>query len=93
MPVKIFPCSWDSWLAQLVEHVTLDFRVMGLSPMLGVEFTLKIPYFYIELSVIPYWFAECLYTLWMQQALCRLCVLQIGNETQVEGETGSLQGA
>ena len=28
-------------LAQLVEHTTLDVRVMGLSPTLGVEPTLK----------------------------------------------------
>ena len=26
-----------AWLAQLVEHVTLDPRVVSLSPMLGVE--------------------------------------------------------
>lgn len=27
------------WLAQSVEHVTLDFRVLSSSPILGVEFT------------------------------------------------------
>ena len=31
--------SRGTWLAQLVEHTTLDLRVMGLSPMLGKEFT------------------------------------------------------
>ena len=30
------------WLAQSGEHVTLDLGVLGLSPTLGVEFTLKI---------------------------------------------------
>lgn len=37
--------SWvnrDSWLAQSVERVTLDLRVEGSSPTLGVEITLKI---------------------------------------------------
>lgn len=29
------------WLAQLVERVTLDLRVLNLSPTLGVEFTEK----------------------------------------------------
>ena len=28
-----------AWLAQLKEHVTLDLKVMSLSPMLGVEMT------------------------------------------------------
>ena len=28
-----------AWLAQLVEHVTLDVKVVGLNPMLGVEIT------------------------------------------------------
>ena len=28
-----------TWLAQLVEHATLDLRVVGLSPTLGVEIT------------------------------------------------------
>jgi len=28
-------------LGQSVEHVTLDLGVMSLSPMLGIEFTLK----------------------------------------------------
>ena len=27
------------WLAQLVEHMTLDLRVMNLSPMLGIVVT------------------------------------------------------
>ena len=27
------------WLAQLVEHVTLDLGVVSLSPMLGIEIT------------------------------------------------------
>ena len=30
-----------TWLAQLVEHVTLDLGVLGLSPTLGVEIILK----------------------------------------------------
>ena len=29
----------NAWLAQLMEHVTLDLRVMSLSPALGVEIT------------------------------------------------------
>ena len=28
-----------AWLAPLVEHVTLHFRVVGSSPMLGAEIT------------------------------------------------------
>ena len=32
----------DAWLAQLVKQVTLDLRVVNLSPTLGVEITLKI---------------------------------------------------
>ena len=28
-----------TWLAQLVEHVTLDLRVVSSSPMVGVEIT------------------------------------------------------
>ena len=28
-----------TWLAQLIERVTLDLRVVGLSPTLGVEIT------------------------------------------------------
>ena len=32
-----------AWLAQLVEYATLDLGVMSLSPMLGVETTLKQP--------------------------------------------------
>ena len=31
--------SWGAWLAQLVEQVTLDLGVVGLSPILGVEIT------------------------------------------------------
>ena len=31
-----------AWLAQLVEHATLDLRVVSLNPMLDVEITLKI---------------------------------------------------
>ena len=30
-----------AWLAQLVEHATLDLRVKGLSSTLGVEITFK----------------------------------------------------
>ena len=32
--------EWGGWLAQSVEHVTLDVGVISLSPTLGVEFTL-----------------------------------------------------
>ena len=28
-----------AWLVQLVEHVTLDVGVVGLSPVLGIEIT------------------------------------------------------
>ena len=28
-----------TWLAQSLEHATLDLRVVSLSPMLGVEIT------------------------------------------------------
>ena len=28
---------WGAWMAQLVEHVTLDLRVMSSSPTLGME--------------------------------------------------------
>lgn len=28
-----------TWLAQVVKHVTLDLRIMSLSPMVGVEVT------------------------------------------------------
>ena len=31
--------SWGSWLAQSEERVTLDLRVVRLSPMLDVEIT------------------------------------------------------
>ena len=31
----------DTWLAQSVEHMTLDLETVGSSPMLGVEFTQK----------------------------------------------------
>lgn len=31
----------DAWLVQLVEPVSLDLEVVSLSPMLGVETTLK----------------------------------------------------
>ena len=31
----------DTWLAQLVQHATLDLRVLCSSPMLSVEMTLK----------------------------------------------------
>ena len=30
---------WGAWLAQLVELVTLDLRIINSSPMLGVEIT------------------------------------------------------
>ena len=31
--------TWDAWLAQSVEHATLDLRVVSLGPTCGVEFT------------------------------------------------------
>jgi len=31
--------SWGAWLAQLVEHATLDLRVVNSSPMLSIEIT------------------------------------------------------
>ena len=30
---------WGAWLAQLVERVTLQLRVVSLSPTLGIEIT------------------------------------------------------
>ena len=33
-----------AWLAQPVEHATLDLRVVSLSPMLGIEFKKKKAY-------------------------------------------------
>ena len=42
---------WGCWLAQTVEHVTLDLRVVSLSPTLRVEFTLKQ---YIDISIDRY---------------------------------------
>ena len=30
---------WGAWLAQLVQHMPLDLRVVSLSPMVGVEIT------------------------------------------------------
>ena len=30
---------WGTWLAQSVEHATLDLGILSLSPMLGVEIT------------------------------------------------------
>ena len=35
---KVYKCQ-GAWLAQLVEHVTLDLGVVSLSPTLGVEIT------------------------------------------------------
>lgn len=55
LPLKlsapVLPCfkivsSRGNWLAQLVEHLTLDLRVIGLSPTLGVELTFKKFFFY-----------------------------------------------
>lgn len=31
--------AWGAWLVQLTVHVTLDLRVMSLSPTLGIEIT------------------------------------------------------
>ena len=33
---------WGVWLAKSVEYVTLDLRVVSLSPTLGAEITYKI---------------------------------------------------
>ena len=33
--------AWDAWLAQLVEHVTLDLGVVRSSPTMGIELILK----------------------------------------------------
>ena len=35
-------CCRSIWLAQSMEHVTLDLKARSLSPMLGMEITLKI---------------------------------------------------
>ena len=32
---------WGTWLAQSIEHETLDLRVVSLSPVLGVEIPQK----------------------------------------------------
>ena len=39
--LKNYENGWAAWLAQLVEHVTLDLGVVSSSPMLGVEVTLQ----------------------------------------------------
>jgi len=39
--ILLLPTQRGTWLAQPVEHVTLYLRVVGSSPMLGVEPTLK----------------------------------------------------
>ena len=31
--------DWSTWLAQSVEHVTLDLKVVSSSHMLGIEIT------------------------------------------------------
>ena len=41
MWMELGTVSWAAWLAQLVEHATPDLGVMSLSPILGVEPTLK----------------------------------------------------
>lgn len=33
--------GWSAWLAESIDHVILDLKVMSLSPILGVEPTLK----------------------------------------------------
>ena len=33
--------DWGTWLAQSVEHVTLDLRVVSSCPTLGVKITYK----------------------------------------------------
>ena len=41
MRVKTTKRLRGAWLAQLVEHATLDLEIRSLSPVLGVEITLK----------------------------------------------------
>ena len=38
---KVYDFCWGAWPAHLVEHVTLDLGVVSLSPMLGIEITLR----------------------------------------------------
>ena len=33
----VFRRKWDTWLTQLVEHLTIDLGVVSASPMLGME--------------------------------------------------------
>ena len=40
--ITILKISWNAWLAELVEHVALDLRVMISSPWLGVKPTLNV---------------------------------------------------
>ena len=56
---KIGPMR-GTWLAQWVEHVTLDLRVVSSSPMLGVELT--------EKRIVPAWNADESHS---QYASCR----------------------
>lgn len=44
--------SWGSWLAQLVECVTLDIRVVNLSPMLGADYFYIITFFFFKVGSI-----------------------------------------
>ena len=44
-----------TWLAQSVNHMTLDLRVVGLSPTLGVDVTLKKKSFLKKLNNNKYW--------------------------------------
>lgn len=51
----------DTWLAQLVEHATLDLGVMGSSPVLGVEITSKNIYIFflkVREGMIKLWLSE-----------------------------------
>ena len=45
MNIKKPPDIRSAWLAQSVEHATLDLGIVSLSPTLGVEITLKKPDF------------------------------------------------
>ena len=36
---KFFSGGWGAWLAESVQHVTLDLRVVSSSPRLGMELT------------------------------------------------------
>lgn len=41
MDLEIKEDLGGAWLAQTLEHATLDLRIMGSSPTLGIELTLN----------------------------------------------------